>query len=66
MGFQFVKTSVEEPIAVVSINNPPVNVLSRAVFEDVHGAIAEFSSNPRIKCIILTGEGSNFVAGAVV
>jgi enoyl-CoA hydratase/carnithine racemase len=60
----FVKTALEDGIGIVSINNPPVNALSSAVFMDVYNAIKEFKQTARV--IILTGEGQNFAAGADV
>ncbi len=62
----FVKTAVEEGIGIVSINNPPVNALSSAVFLDINNAIKEFKANAAVRVIILTGEGQNFAAGADV
>lgn len=60
----FVKTSLEDGIGIISINNPPVNALSSAVFMDVYNAVKEFKATARV--IILTGEGQNFAAGADV
>lgn len=63
---------MEESVAIVSINNPPVNVLSKKVFEEIYLAIDAYSTGKELvdgkaaKCIILTGEGPNFAAGADV
>jgi enoyl-CoA hydratase/carnithine racemase len=60
----FVKTALEDGIGIVSINNPPVNALSSAVFMDIFNAVKEFKATAR--AILLTGEGQNFAAGADV
>lgn len=61
---QFIKTAVENGIGIVSINHPPANVLSTAVFREIGEAIQLFHQETR--GIVLTGEGANFAAGADV
>src|SRR5262245_56222006 len=61
-----IKTSVADGVAVVSIDHPPVNVLTKAVLLEVGAAIASFQKDPAVRGIVLTGEGANFAAGADV
>jgi len=63
---QFIKTAVEQGAGIVSINNPPANVLSKAVLFEIRDAIAAFQKDPAVRGIVLTGEGANFAAGADV
>ncbi len=53
-----------ETIAIVVINNPPVNALSMAVMQELDGAIEQIHRAPKIKAVILTGHGMVFIAGA--
>ncbi len=60
-----VKTAIEERMAVVTIDRPPVNALSRSVMEELGQTLATLKTNDAVKVVILTGGGSfAFVAGA--
>ena len=61
---QFLKTAVGDGVATMSIDNPPANVLSKAVFLEIGDALAAFQKDPAVRAVVLTGEGSNFAAGA--
>jgi enoyl-CoA hydratase/carnithine racemase len=62
---QFVKVAVEDRVAVVTIDHPPVNALNRQMLQEL-GQVAEgVSAEPAVKVVILTGAGSfAFAAGA--
>ena len=63
----FIKLAVEEGVAVLTIDRPPVNALSRQVMEELGQALEELKADPAVKVVILTGGGSfAFVAGADV
>ncbi len=49
--------------AVITIDNPPVNALHPSVSDQILCALAEVSAMARIRGIVLTGRGRNFVAG---
>ena len=53
-------------IGIVTINNPPGNLLTSQVMADLEEVMVTFSGDPSIKAIVLTGAGSLFVAGADV
>ncbi|HHT9119135.1 MAG TPA: enoyl-CoA hydratase-related protein [Candidatus Hypogeohydataceae bacterium YC41] len=53
--------SVEEEIALLRINHPPVNALSRQAMLELDKALAELKG---AKVIIITGTGNFFSAGA--
>ncbi|MGA9471758.1 MAG: enoyl-CoA hydratase/isomerase family protein, partial [Terriglobales bacterium] len=63
-----VKVSKENDIAVITIDNPPVNALSPGVPEGIAAAIAEMNdginSDSAIKAAVIIGSGRTFVAGA--
>jgi enoyl-CoA hydratase/carnithine racemase len=62
---QFVKTKVEERVAVVTLDNPPVNVLTPKVIGEIDETFAELEKNDDVKVIVFTSAGTNaFIAGA--
>jgi 3-hydroxyacyl-CoA dehydrogenase len=59
-----VRLSRDNDIAVITIDNPPVNALSPGVPEGIANAIEEISNDPSVKAAVLIGGGKTFVAGA--
>jgi len=51
-------------IAVITINNPPVNALKRDVRAGVLDALVQTRDDDQILAIVLTGEGRTFSGGA--
>lgn len=51
-------------IAVITIDNPPVNALSPDVIEGLLKAFAQSEADDAIAAIVLTGAGKTFIAGA--
>lgn len=59
-----VSLTIENQIAILMIQNPPVNILDADVVEQLHQKIDEIEQTPTIKVVILTGEGEKaFMAG---
>ena len=57
--------SVRDGIAVMTVDNPPVNALSAAVLDDINNAVNEALIDDSVRVIILTGSGKRaFIAGA--
>src|SRR5579863_967769 len=54
----------ENDIAIITIDNPPVNALSPGVPEGIADAIKEINNDPSVKAAVLIGGGRTFVAGA--
>ncbi len=54
----------ESGIALMTINNPPMNALSRPVLEDMKDAISRANSDTAVRVVIFTGAGKAFIAGA--
>ena len=59
-----VELSREGDVAIITINNPPVNALSAGVPEGIEAAIAEVQKDARVKAAVLIGGGKTFIAGA--
>jgi len=62
---QYEKVSVEDRIAILTIDHPPANAFNEQTVRDLASAFDEVSANPEVKAIIITGAGQfAFVAGA--
>jgi 3-hydroxyacyl-CoA dehydrogenase len=59
-----VQLSKVEGIAVVTINNPPVNALSSAVSAGIAAAVTEIEKDASVAAVVFIGAGRTFVAGA--
>ena len=56
--------AVEDGIAVLTVDSPPVNALSAAVRDGIAQGIREASADPAAKAIVLFCAGRTFIAGA--
>jgi 3-hydroxyacyl-CoA dehydrogenase len=52
------------PLAIITIDNPPVNALSHAVRNELTDCLKEALSDPDTRAIILICHGRTFIAGA--
>jgi 3-hydroxyacyl-CoA dehydrogenase len=59
-----VQLTIDKDIAIITINNPPVNALSPGVPEDISEALDRSDSDHHVRAIVLIGGGRTFVAGA--
>src|SRR3954454_10674690 len=61
---EFLKITVEDHIATVVMNRPPVNAQHTPFREEIIAAFDGFSDRDDVRVVILTGFGSMFSAGA--
>src|SRR3984957_18329020 len=61
---ELVKLTTQDGIAVVTIDNPPVNALSPGVPEGILASIEAANADPAVKAIVVIGAGTTFIAGA--
>jgi len=59
-----VRCERQDGVAVIVIDNPPVNALCTAVSEGIAVALEQARTDPDIQAIVLLGAGRTFVAGA--
>ncbi|HYM74812.1 MAG TPA: 3-hydroxyacyl-CoA dehydrogenase NAD-binding domain-containing protein [Candidatus Dormibacteraeota bacterium] len=59
-----VQLAKDKDVAIITINNPPVNALSPGVAQGIAQAIEQVSKEDAIKAVVLIGGGRTFVAGA--
>jgi 3-hydroxyacyl-CoA dehydrogenase len=59
-----VQLTKDNGIAVITINNPPVNALSPGVPDGISEALDQVAKDDSVKAAVLIGGGRTFVAGA--
>jgi len=65
-AYRNVYLHVQDRIAVVRIDHPPVNALDAATFGGLSEALESALADDSVKVIVITGTGQAFVAGADV
>ena len=55
---------VQENVAILTVDNPPVNPLSDGVRTGLYECITKVEDNDSIDAVVLTGKGRAFIAGA--
>ena len=58
--------AVHGPVAVVTLNNPPVNGLGHALRSGIVAALDQALADPQVQAIVLTGSARAFSGGADV
>ncbi len=62
---QLVHIEKRERFAIITIANPPMNVISSQVFKELDEVFSELKEDAEVNAVILTGQGENvFAAGA--
>ena len=62
---EYVATELDGSIAVVTIDNPPMNALSAPLLEELEAEIDRLDADDDVRAIVLVGAGERaFVAGA--
>lgn len=59
-----VTLSKSRTVAIVEINNPPVNALGQAVRKGLLDAVKQAEADPEVTAIVIIGAGRTFPAGA--
>ncbi len=59
-----VSLALDGDVAVITIQNPPVNALSPGVPEGIAGAISRAAADPQVRAVVVMGGGRTFIAGA--
>jgi 3-hydroxyacyl-CoA dehydrogenase/enoyl-CoA hydratase/carnithine racemase len=64
LDFETIQIKIDDGIAIFHLNNPPVNQLSPTLCSEMAAAFQAASADNDVQAIVLTGTGSNFMAGA--
>ena len=59
-----VQLAKDKDVAIITINNPPVNALSPGVAKAIAQTIAQVANDDGVKAVVLIGGGRTFIAGA--
>jgi 3-hydroxyacyl-CoA dehydrogenase len=61
---EFVQYSIRDGVAVLAVDNPPVNALSPGVPEALESALDRAAADANVRAIVIMGAGRTFIAGA--
>jgi enoyl-CoA hydratase len=64
MEFKTLLVEIKDRIALVTLNRPPVNAQNAEMRADITACFDELSDREDVACIVLTGSGKVFSAGA--
>jgi 3-hydroxyacyl-CoA dehydrogenase/enoyl-CoA hydratase/carnithine racemase len=62
--YRTIKVEITQGVAILRLNNPPVNQLSKPFVEEIKDALISAFGDHEVKVVILTGTEKNFIAGA--
>ncbi len=62
--YKTIRTELRDGLAILTIDNPPVNQMSPQMGRDFQSAVTAAFEDDAVKAVILTGSGKNFIAGA--
>jgi len=65
MTYENITVSQDGGIAIITLNRPAVlNALNQATMDELVRALEEMERDPELRCVVLTGAGRAFAAGA--
>ena len=62
--YKNIEVEQKDGVAVLRMNNPPVNQLSLHFAQELAEAVIEAFGDDEVRALVLTGTGKNFIAGA--
>jgi 3-hydroxyacyl-CoA dehydrogenase/enoyl-CoA hydratase/carnithine racemase len=62
--YRTIRVDLRDGVAVLTIDNPPVNQMSPPLMQDFSEAVREAWEDGGVKAVVVTGTGKNFIAGA--
>jgi enoyl-CoA hydratase len=51
------------PVAILTLNNPPVNILTASLLHELREHILSLSKDPRVRAVVITGAGERGFSG---
>jgi len=61
---ELVRVEIDEAIATIRLDRPPVNALNAQVQAEIAQAAAQVSDDPQVRAVVIYGGEKNFAAGA--
>ncbi len=62
-SFEFIRTGVRDGVATVTLDRPPLNILSTPMLEELNAALEPWVGDPGLAAIVLRARGKAFSAG---
>lgn len=60
---EFFEITMDGHVALVTLQRPPVNALSRAVMEELSAVVDDLDQHPTARAVVMTGGAEHFSAG---
>ena len=65
MSYEEITYEVSSGVATITLNRPKaLNALNRQMTDELHKGLAEAAGDPAVRCLVVTGSGKGFSAGA--
>lgn len=64
MEYNYLKLESRDDVLLVSVSHPPVNALSMELLQELISVFENDAASDDIGCIVITGAGKTFIAGA--
>ena len=61
-----IRTTIDDGIATLTLDHPPLNILTRQVLAELRDALATLAGDHGVRVLLLVAEGKHFSAGADV
>lgn len=65
-SFSAISLALQGNAARITLNNPPLNVITPVMMDELNQALEKIESNPDISAIVIDGKGSSFSAGVAI
>jgi cyclohexa-1,5-dienecarbonyl-CoA hydratase len=66
LKYEFIEVAIDDGIATLSLNRPPLNVMHIAMLEEMNAALLGLRDHPELKVLLIRGNGRAFSAGVDV
>jgi enoyl-CoA hydratase/3-hydroxyacyl-CoA dehydrogenase len=64
-SYEFIEVGVADRIATIVLNRPQrANALNPTFLDEINSALTSLEADENVRCIVITGKGRNFCAGA--
>jgi cyclohexa-1,5-dienecarbonyl-CoA hydratase len=66
MSFRHIRAKLADGVGAITLNSPPVNILTIEMMEEINQALRDFKGQEGLKLLLFRAEGKAFSAGADV
>ena len=65
--YEFIEVSINNRVAVVNLNHPPLNILTEKIMQDMTSVLREVDLNRDVRAVVISTEGTKtFTAGVSI